>query len=102
MAQPESKLVRKIREYIHTRGGFTFKVHGSPYMMAGLPDIVCCYKGQFIGIEVKMPGNTASVQQRNVGLKIQEAKGLWMVAYDLKVVEEILDIFDRTISHGKT
>lgn len=100
MSQPESRVVRKIREYIHARGGFTFKVHGSPFMMAGLPDVVCCYKGKFIGLEVKMPGNLATPQQKNVGEKIKNAKGHWLVVYGVESVETLLNYIDG-ITDGK-
>jgi hypothetical protein len=32
-----------------------FKIHGGPTMMAGLPDLAACYKGQYFGLETKMP-----------------------------------------------
>lgn len=32
-----------------------FKVHGSPYQRAGVPDLLLCVEGRFIGLEVKHP-----------------------------------------------
>lgn len=64
MAQRESKLSRKIITAIEARGGFAFKVHGGPHMMAGLPDIIACVDGRFYGFETKMPdgGNASPIQ----------------------------------------
>lgn len=46
-------------------GHFCFKVHGSEFMMAGLPDIICCAGGLFIGLETKNPdgGDPTPVQK---------------------------------------
>lgn len=38
---------------LRREGWFCFKVHGGAKMMAGLPDIVCCAEGLFIGLETK-------------------------------------------------
>ena len=40
MSQPEAKLSREIMKTLRLKGYFVFKVHGSEYMMAGLPDII--------------------------------------------------------------
>lgn len=39
-----------------------FKEHGGMYGTAGIPDIICCYKGQFVAFEVKTP-NADSYKQ---------------------------------------
>lgn len=66
MGQRESKLSRKIMDALRLEGVFCFKVHGSEYMMAGLPDIVACVDGRFVGLETKLPGerdNTSKIQE---------------------------------------
>jgi len=42
-------------ERLRQEGWFCFKIHGSEHMMAGLPDIVVCADGFFIGLETKRP-----------------------------------------------
>lgn len=42
---------------LRSQGIFCFKVHGSPHMMAGLPDIIACVEGRFVGMETKVPEN---------------------------------------------
>ena len=42
-------------------GGFWFKVHGSAFQEAGLPDLLGCVTGLYIGIEVKAPGKISEV-----------------------------------------
>lgn len=78
MTQAESKLSRKIMTAIRARGWFCFKVHGSETMMAGLPDIVVCAEGLFIGLETKMPGKEGNTSARQVFVheQIRNAGGI--------------------------
>jgi Holliday junction resolvase len=89
--QPEAKIGRKIRDYLDELGAFTFKVHGGPQMMAGLPDIVCCYKGKFIGIEVKQPGQNPTQRQKFVHSLIARSGGVVIVARSVDDVQEVID-----------
>jgi len=54
---PESVLVRSIVQAILREhpDAWVFKVHGSPYQMAGVPDLLVCIHGRLVAIEVKMP-----------------------------------------------
>ena len=81
MTQKESGLSRKIALALRVEGAFVFKVWGSEYMMAGLPDLIGCYKGQFFAFETKLPEkrrNVSLVQQR-VMAKIRNAGGYTQV-----------------------
>lgn len=95
MAQRESKLSRKILDALRARDIFCFKVHGGPTMMVGLPDIVACVGGRFVGLEVKLPENRegSTERQRLIGARIMHAGGAWSVvcsvAEALAVVEEL-------------
>lgn len=86
--QPEAKIGKKIREYIEERGGFVFKVHGGPQMMAGLPDLIACIQGLFIGIEVKQPGQNPTARQQFVHKLIQRSGGVAIVAHSVEEAAE--------------
>ena len=96
MSQPEAKLSRKIMEALRLEGYFCFKVHGSEYMMAGLPDIIVCAEGLFIGLETKMPGKRDNTSPRQVRVheQIREAGGsasvVCSVAEALRVVQQCM------------
>ena len=92
--QPEALLGRKIRVALEARGAFVFKVHGSGMMMAGLPDLIVCYRGLYLGLEVKMPGNKASKVQSRVHEKIQQAGGYAAVVYSVEEAISCLDDLD--------
>lgn len=64
MTQRESRRSRTIMDALRAKGYFCFKVHGSEYMMAGLPDIIVCAEGLFIGLEVKHPETRSDVSAR--------------------------------------
>lgn len=95
MTQPEARLQRRIQDAIKLEGYFVFKVHGSEYMMAGLPDLIVCAHGLFIGLEVKMPGEKPSNTQVHVHGKIRAAGGVARVVY---TPQEALDIIDETLT----
>lgn len=81
MAQRESRLSRVIMTALRAEGAFCFKVWGSEHMMAGLPDIIGCYRGRFFALETKTPdkrSNTSVVQER-IMQKIRDAGGLSQV-----------------------
>ncbi|UOW93113.1 VRR-Nuc domain protein [Mycobacterium phage NoShow] len=78
--QPEAKIGKKIREYLESEGAFVFKVHGGPQMMAGLPDLIVCFDGNFWGVEVKQPGQKPTARQVFVHSLIKRAGGAVIVA----------------------
>jgi hypothetical protein len=61
----QKKIVKALNEIPHT---FAVKIHGGPYQVMGLPDIIGCYWGEFFGLEVKLPGKERTIT------KIQERK----------------------------
>jgi Holliday junction resolvase len=78
VTQKESKLSSVIRRRLRNQGCFVFKVWGSDYMMAGLPDLIGCYKGYFFGLEVKREETRekTSVRQEYVLSLIRAAGGV--------------------------
>jgi Holliday junction resolvase len=65
--QREGRISGKIMDALRAEGVFCFKIHGGPTMMAGLPDIIACVDGQFLGLETKVPekrSNVSPIQKR--------------------------------------
>lgn len=91
MTQPEARLQRRIQHYLKSQGIFCFKVHGSEFMVAGLPDIVACMDGYFLGIEVKMPGNSPSERQLYVHSLIADSGGVVIVATSVDEVRTFVE-----------
>jgi Holliday junction resolvase len=75
--QRESRLSQNIMRALRAEGIFCFKVHGSEHMMAGLPDIIACVGGMFLGLETKNPETRKNVSPRQelVHTMIRESGG---------------------------
>jgi len=71
----ETRLVKTILKVLREQGGWWIKTHGGPFQERGLPDILGCFNGRFIGIEVKKPGEEASLIQKYVMKEIEEKGG---------------------------
>lgn len=88
----ETDITNAIMRYLKTIPGcFAFKEHGGMYGTAGLPDIICCYRGRFLGLEVKTPSGKLSKLQEITIAKIKAAKG---EAFKVTSVEEVRKILD--------
>ena len=88
----ETKLQKKVQDYIESIGGYCFKVHGSAYMKSGIPDVIVCYKGYFIGIECKIGKNKMSSLQEEHRDMIVRAGGIHILAYKLDDVKQVIEI----------
>lgn len=73
---------------------------GGPYQKPGVPDLLICIDGYFIGMELKHPKpgesieharNRATVQQRKEIKRINAAGGIAGVVVSVKEAEEMLD-----------
>lgn len=56
----------------------------------GWPDYIIVHNGRFIGIELKIPGNYPSPEQRAFGDCLTAQGGAWTVARSLDQVEAFL------------
>ena len=83
-----------IRKYLASLGSdvFFWKEHGSVYGTNGVPDIICCYKGRFLGLECKRPGGRLTELQKRAIKKINRAGG---VACRVESVEDVKRVIER-------
>ena len=73
-------------------GAYYFYPVANGYMSIGIPDVVACYNGTFLGIECKVNGNKPTVlQQKNLG-SITKAGGFSVVIdeHNFKQLEEFI------------
>lgn len=103
MAQRESRLSRRIIKELKLRGGFWFKIWGNEHMMAGLPDIVGCYRGRFVAFETKNPEKRSnmSVRQEYVHGLIKKAGGVVEVIVTPEEALGHIDRVDAMIKRGR-
>lgn len=88
----EKSITNAILKYLRSLDNcFYWKEHGGMYGTAGIPDIICCLDGRFIGIEVKRPDGKVSRLQEVTLRKIEEASGIAIVAYSVDDVKATVD-----------
>jgi Holliday junction resolvase len=92
----ETRVVKKIKEGLQKiyPNCFFFKVHGSGYQKSGIPDLIGCINGLFIGIEVKDPKNKsygATELQLHIIELIKGAGGIAGVATSLEEAKELIE-----------
>lgn len=96
MTQPESRLSKRILDALRGEGWFAYKNHGGPYMMAGLPDIVVCAEGRYVGLETKMPDKRGNVSPRQV-LVLQQIRDHGGVAEVVCSPVEAVEVVRRAL-----
>lgn len=87
----EQDIQRKIIKYLESVGAYVVKVVASN--KSGTPDILACYRGIFLAIEVKRPEtktNVSELQIYNIK-KIKEAGGVAIVSWDLDIVKATIE-----------
>lgn len=87
----EKDIVNNIRKYLKTVPGcFFWKEHGGMYGTAGIPDIILCFNGRFIALEVKNETGKPTDLQKNTIKKIRAAGGTAEVVRSVSDVKTLL------------
>ena len=76
---PEKKVKDQVVKILKARGAYYFFPATGGFGRSGVPDIVCCYKGYFIGIECKAGKNTTTALQDKELSAIRFAGGTALV-----------------------
>ena len=65
----------------------------------GLPDLVNCFHGRFVGLEVKQPGEKPSPKQRQILGEIEAAGGIARVVTTVKEVADLLAEIEKEVDN---
>ena len=90
----EKWVKQQVVKLLKDRGAYYFYPVASGYMSSGVPDIVACYRGAFMGIECKAGDNKPSVLQEKNLKQIRDNEGVAMV-----VNEDNLIAFQDFLKH---
>ena len=64
---PEAKVKKKVVDTLKRLGAYYFQPVTGGFGRSGVPDLVACYKGKFIGIECKSGDKKpTALQQKNL------------------------------------
>jgi Holliday junction resolvase len=83
-------------DFLRKRGGRWVKIHGgdNPYQEVGIPDILGCYRGRAVAIEVKTPAGRLSVKQERFLAQWRKAGGYALVAQNVVEVKGLIESID--------
>lgn len=93
----EKAIENKIKKLLTEQGAYFFKHFGCKFSRVGVPDIIACINGRFIGIEVKRENGVLSEVQKIHLQQIKNAGGIGIVARSVEDVKEALCLNCTTI-----
>lgn len=92
MMTPESKVKKKVTTLLKSLGAYYFYPVTGGFGRSGVPDIVCCLNGNFVGIECKAGDNKATALQLKNLEEIKVAGGFAFI-----VNEDNFDALERVL-----
>lgn len=92
---PEGQLTASVKALLRTAGIFHFKHWGGPMGHPGVSDILGCYQGRMIAIELKSPTGKATPDQIRFIQNVNDAGGIGFVAKSIDEVINGLGLNDR-------
>ena len=87
----EKSIENKIKAYLRSKGAYCVKYHGNQFSQVGVADLLVCYKGRFLAIEIKNEtGKTSPLQDVNIQM-VKDAGGISFVARSVEDVRAVID-----------
>jgi hypothetical protein len=78
-------------------GTFAFRIENRPGMARGVSDILACCQGQFLAIEVKVPGNRpTALQERFIG-RVKDSGGLAACIHSAEELKQALHLLKNDL-----
>lgn len=89
----ESQIQNKIIKYLNGIGAYSIKTIVTN--RNGSPDLICCFKGRYVALEVKAEkGAVSQLQEHNIKL-IKKSGGVAAVVRSVDEVKKIIENFPR-------
>jgi len=92
---PEAKVKANVVKILKKYEVYYFFTATGGFGRSGVPDVVCCVKGKFLGIECKANGNKPTALQEREIEAIRSAKGMAMIVH-----EDNLDALETVIKEA--
>ena len=92
-ATPEKRVKDKVVKLLKEAGVYYFYASTHGFGRSGVPDLVCCMSGRFIGIECKAGKNKPTPLQEKEMAAIRDAGGTTLVVNEDNIndVKELLN-----------
>ena len=94
MTTPEKKVKDKVKRVLAEHGAYHFMPATHGYGSSGVPDIVACLRGTFVGIECKANGGKPTALQLKNLRELSLAGGL-AILVDERGVDKLNDLLTR-------
>lgn len=88
----EKSFENKIKKFLKDEGCWFLKTWGGGYQRSGIPDLLICCNGYFLGVELKASNGKASELQLWNIEKIKESKGVGLILYpkDFEIFKDLI------------
>ena len=90
---PEAKVKKKVTTILKEHGAFFFTPVTGGFGHSGIPDIVACFNGKFIGIECKAGDKKPTALQNKVLEDIRNARGFALVVNESNL-QDVVDVIN--------
>jgi len=95
----ETLFSHRVEKELKKRDIWYMKVWGNMYQKSGVPDILACINGKFVGIELKTnTGKTSEIQKKNLSeIRNCGGIGIWVKESDEKRLVEVIDAMNNGV-----
>ena len=93
----EAAIQAKILKFLRALAPACWVIKAAVCNERGVPDILCCYRGRFVGFEVKTARGRISGPQRVQNDRIRKAGGRAVVVRSVADVRVVLEHIDREV-----
>jgi hypothetical protein len=87
----ETDITKAIKDVLKHSGAFPIKIAGGPFQH-DISDLLVCFEGKFVSIEVKRPGGKLTDGQERFLHNVRAAGGIAFVAHSVDDVVRELDL----------
>ena len=94
---PEKKVKRKVMAQLKEMKAYTVTPMTGGFGNSGVPDVLCCYKGRFVGIECKANGGKPTALQVHNLNSIEITGGIALLINESNV-DDLTDMIEERIN----
>ena len=77
----EKNFENQVKKWLKEHGAWYVKTWSNGVQRSGIPDLLICWKGRFIALELKAENGRASELQKHEVMKIKESGGIALFVY---------------------
>ncbi|AIA65116.1 endonuclease [Enterococcus phage IME-EFm1] len=94
----ESQFSKEVTQYLESKGAIVNNQTGSMFSKVGVSDLLVCYKGYFIALELKVGNYQPDPLQISYLQKVRDAGGFGLILRDtLQELMVLLSCIDNSI-----